>query len=59
MRKIDYYVTAVIFVLIAFSCGPIVVGGQQVTIGWQVSGSGSQSGTITTGLDWDIIYARS
>jgi len=58
MRKIDCYVAAAIFVLIAFSCGPIVVGGQPVTIGWQVTGSGSQCGTITTGLDWDYIYAH-
>lgn len=58
MRKIDYYITAVIFVLIAFSCGPTVAGGQYVTIGWQVTGSGCQSGTITTGLDWDTIFAN-
>jgi hypothetical protein len=37
---------------------PIAVSGQVVTIGWQVSGSGSQSGTVQTDLDWDVINAN-
>jgi hypothetical protein len=44
--------------LIAVLFFPVMAVGQPVTIGWQVSGSPSQSGTITTGLDWNYIYAH-
>lgn len=55
MRKIGPYITAGIFILVAFSCGPMAVGGN-VVIDYTVSGSGTQSGTIDTGLDWNVIY---
>jgi len=44
--------------LVAVIFSPAVAVGQPVTIQWQVTGSGSQSGTIVTGLDWDYIYAH-
>jgi len=44
--------------LIAVLFSPVVAAGQYVEIQWQVSGSGEQSGTINTGLDWDVIYAN-
>lgn len=58
MRKIDYYITAAIFVSVAFLCGPIVAGGQYVEIQWQATGSGTQGGTITTDVNWAAIYAN-
>jgi hypothetical protein len=44
--------------LIAVLFSPVLALGQMVTIGWQVSGSGLQSGTIITNLDWDVINAN-
>lgn len=37
---------------------PVVAVGQFVEIGYTVSGSPTQSGTVTTTLDWDVIYAN-
>jgi len=58
MRRIDYYVTVVIFVSIAFLCGPIVAGGQFVEVGLQVSGSGTVTQNFVTDIDWDDVYAN-
>lgn len=44
--------------LIAVAFFPVVAAGQMITIGWQVSGSGTQSGTVETDLDWDVINAN-
>jgi hypothetical protein len=44
--------------LVAVIFFPVVALGQPIVIGWQVSGSGTQSGTIDTGLDWDVVYAN-
>ncbi|MFH1370153.1 MAG: PEP-CTERM sorting domain-containing protein [Planctomycetota bacterium] len=44
--------------LIAALFFPVVAVGQPVEIGWVVNGSGEESGTITTDLDWDVIMAN-
>ncbi|MFA5251237.1 MAG: PEP-CTERM sorting domain-containing protein [Phycisphaerae bacterium] len=44
--------------LVAVLFFPIVAAGQLITIGWQVTGSGTQSGTVETDLDWDVINAN-
>ncbi|MGA2916397.1 MAG: PEP-CTERM sorting domain-containing protein [Sedimentisphaerales bacterium] len=44
--------------LIAVIFFPVAAIGQPVTIGWQVTGSGTFSGTITTDLDWVDICAH-
>ncbi|MFA5251238.1 MAG: PEP-CTERM sorting domain-containing protein [Phycisphaerae bacterium] len=58
MMKREYICGIGLAFLIAVLFSPVLALGQVVTIGWQVSGSGLQSGTIETDLDWDEIYAN-
>jgi hypothetical protein len=47
-----------LILLASVSYYPVAAAGQHVIIGWQVTGSGSQSGNIDTNLDWDVINAN-
>jgi len=44
--------------LTAFIFSPFSAAGQYVEIGWQVTGSGEQSGTIETDINWVDVYAN-
>jgi hypothetical protein len=56
MRKVDYYIIAAAYISFIFLYNPIVAGGN-VMINYQVTGSGTQSGEIDTGLDWGQIFS--
>ncbi|MGA2070122.1 MAG: hypothetical protein ABSG97_02130, partial [Sedimentisphaerales bacterium] len=58
MMKREYVGGIGLVFLVAVLFFPVLALGQMVTIGWQVSGSGLQSGTIETNLDWDVISAN-
>jgi hypothetical protein len=58
MMKREYIGGLCLAFLIAVLFSPVVAVGTPVVIGWQVSGSPSQSGTIETDLNWDEIYAN-
>jgi len=47
-----------LILLTAVLFSPVVATGQYVAIDYMVSGSGTQSGTIVTDLDWDVITAN-
>ncbi len=58
MRRIGSYITAGVFISVAFLCGPMVAGAQYVQVGLQVSGSDTVEQTFVTDIDWDDVYAN-
>lgn len=58
MRRCDRFLCAVFLISITFLCGPVLVAGQFVEIGLDVSGSDSVSQTFMTDIDWADVYAN-
>jgi hypothetical protein len=58
MMKREYVEGVGLVFLIAVLFSPVLALGEVISINWQVTGSGLQSGTVLTDLDWDVINAN-